>query len=37
MKYNDVPATTTPRHNSKNLEAEISCANLGPETEMEVK
>jgi len=25
--------TTTPRHNSTNLEAEIYCANIGTETE----
>jgi hypothetical protein len=32
-KYDDVPDTTTPRHNSTNPEAEICCANLGTETE----
>jgi len=32
-KY-DVSDTTTPRHNSTNMETEISCAHIGPETKM---
>ena len=34
VKQDDVSDTTTPRHNSTNLEAEISCAYIGPEREM---
>jgi len=33
VKYDDFSDTTTPGHNSTNLEAEISCAYIGPETE----
>jgi len=33
VKYDDFSDTVTPRHNSTNLEAEISCAHIGPETE----
>jgi hypothetical protein len=29
--------TTTPRHKSTNPEAGVSCANLGPETETQIK
>jgi len=33
VKKGDVSDTTTPRHNSKNLHAEISCVYVMPETE----
>jgi len=34
VKYDDFSDTTMPGHNSTNLEAEISCLYIGPETEM---
>jgi hypothetical protein len=33
VKYDDVSDTTTPRHNSTNLEDEISWVYIRPETE----
>jgi hypothetical protein len=33
VKYDDFSDTTTPGHNSTNLEDEISCAHIGPKTE----
>jgi hypothetical protein len=33
LKYDDFSDTTKPGHNSTNLEAEISCLYIGPETE----
>jgi len=37
VKQGDFSDTTTPRHNSTKFEAEISCAYIGPETEMNIK
>jgi hypothetical protein len=37
VKYDDISDTTTPRHNSTNLKAENSCADIRPEIEMKCK
>jgi len=37
VEYDDFSDTTTPGHNSTNLEAEISCAHIGPKTETQIK
>jgi len=34
VKQDDISDTTMPRHNSTTLEADNSCTDIGPETEM---